>query len=200
MDFIPYCKLKDFEKNGNTSLVGNICFSHFRANIEPHVKAEVDLSIFTRWDKVYAGDLHSHSNSQLNIVYPGSPVTTSFHRNKVDTGMLILDSETTEFTWHKLHSPQLIRKTIQAGELMTATDYDHTIYEITGDIEELGSIEHSELIDKKIVKRVSECSLILDPKMSVLEELQEYLEYIVMLPQPTINEVLKEYNDNTKNT
>ena len=41
--------------------------------------------------------------------------------------------------------PQLIRKSIKAGEDMPATKYDHTIYEIEGDISELGNIQDHEL-------------------------------------------------------
>jgi DNA repair exonuclease SbcCD nuclease subunit len=199
MDFIPYNKLKQFDPSKD-EFTGNILFTHVRGEIPPHVKAEVDLQIFSRWDRVFAGDLHSHSNSQLNIVYPGSPVTTSFHRNNVDTGVIILDSNTTDYEWVKLEVPQLIRKTINAGEEMLPTEYDHTIYEVVGNIEELGNMENSDLIDKKLVKRSTECALVLDSKMSVLEELNEYLAYIVQLPESTIEDILKEFNDSSKGT
>ena len=199
MDFIPYNKLKIFEKE-SYDFTGNILFSHFRGEIPPHVKPEIDLSLFDRWDKVYAGDLHSHSNSQLNIVYPGSPVTTSFHRERVSTGVIRFDSKTTDFEWVELKLPQLIRKTIKAGEEMVRTDYDHTIYEITGDADELGSVESSDLIDKKVVKRSSECALILEPEMTVQDELHEYLSYILELPEDSIQEIMKEFNDNVKRT
>jgi DNA repair exonuclease SbcCD nuclease subunit len=196
-DIIPYNCLKQYNPQ-DIDFHGDILFTHVRGEIPPHVKAEVDLKLFERWKVVFAGDLHSHSNSQLNIIYPGSPVTTSFHRNKVDTGVLLIDSVTCEYTWHKLEVPQLIRKTIVAGEPMLAGDYDHVIYEITGDMDELGNVEDSELIDKKVVKRTTDCALILAPEMTVQQELSEYLEYILQLPEDTIEEALKEFNDSIK--
>ena len=60
-------------------------FTHVRGEIPPHVKPEVDLDRFEDFPVVFAGDLHAHNNTQRNIVYPGSPMTTSFHRNKFIT-------------------------------------------------------------------------------------------------------------------
>lgn len=197
MDFIPYNKLKSFEKEGH-KFSGNILFTHCRAEIPPHVKAEVDLTIFDRWGKVFLGDLHSHSNSQRNLIYPGSPVTTSFHRSLTDTGVIILDSESLDWEWVKLEVPQLIRKTIKAGEPMPATEYHHTIYELTGDMAELGMVEDTGLIDKKVVKKSTDCALILKPDATIQEEIVEYLRYIMELPDETVDAVLAEFNDNIK--
>ena len=191
IDFIPYNKLKepwpDFKSK--------ILVSHFRADIPPHVKAEIDLETLNKWQLVLAGDLHSYSNSQRNILYPGSPVTTSFHRNHVDTGVLLVDSETLEHEWIKLELPQLIRKTIRAGEPMPATDYDHTIYEVEGDMAELSTLENSELLDKKVVKRETDTALILDAEMSLAEEVEEYIRYILQLPEETVASVIMELNN-----
>jgi len=195
MDFIPYNKLKEFEKAPHLTH-GNICFTHVRGEIPPHVKPEMDLDLFNRWDVVLAGDLHSYENSQRNILYPGSPCTTSFHRNVVDTGIIILDSETLTHSWVKLQLPQLIRKTIQAGDDMPATDYHHTIYEIEGDMAELGALADSNLIDKKVVKRETDTALILDPKMTIQEEVREYLSYILQLSDNTVEDVLQVLNNN----
>ena len=60
-------------------------FTHVRGEIPPHVKPEVDLDRFEDFPVVFAGDLHAHSNTQRNIVYPRSPMTTSFHRTEVQT-------------------------------------------------------------------------------------------------------------------
>jgi predicted phosphodiesterase len=195
MDFIPYNKLKEFEKAPHLTH-GNICFTHVRGEIPPHVKPEMDLDLFNRWDVVLAGDLHSYENSQRNILYPGSPCTTSFHRNVVDTGVIILDSKTLTHSWVKLQLPQLIRKTIQAGDDMPATDYHHTIYEIEGDMAELGALADSSLIDKKVVKRETDTALILDPKMTIQEEVREYLSYILQLSDNTVEDVLQVLNNN----
>ena len=195
MDFIPYNKLKEFEKAPHLSH-GNVCFTHVRGEIPPHVKPEIDLALFDRWQVVLAGDLHSYDNCQRNILYPGSPVTTSFHRNVVDTGVIVFDSVTLAHEWHKLELPQLIRKTIQAGDEMLATDYHHTIYEIEGDMAELGALADSALIDKKVMKRETDTALILDPSMSLAAELQEYLLYILQLSDSNVEEILQVLHDN----
>jgi len=194
MDFIPYNKLKEFEKNP-FEICGDICFTHVRGEIPPHVKPEMDLTLFDKWKIVLAGDLHSYENCQRNIVYPGSPVTTSFHRNNVDTGVVILDSSTLEHEWCKLQLPQLIRKTVSVEDPKPATDYDHTIYQVEGDMQELGELEDSDLIDRKVIKRDTDSALILDPEMSMAEEVKEYLTYILELPETTIENVLKEFQN-----
>lgn len=193
MDFVPYNKLKDFNP---VNFTGNILFTHVRGEIPPHVKPEIDLDLLNRWDVVLAGDLHSYENSQRNILYPGSPCTTSFHRNLVDTGVIVFDTETLKHDWVKLKLPQLIRKTIQAGEEMTGTDYNHTIYEIEGDMSALGALEDNSLIDKKVVKRETETALILDPSMNLAAELKEYLLYILQLPDNTVEDILHVLHDN----
>jgi DNA repair exonuclease SbcCD nuclease subunit len=198
IDFIPYNCLKDWVQNHQEHSFSNrILCTHVRGEIPPHVKPEVDLELFNKWDVVLAGDLHSYENSQLNILYPGSPVTTSFHRNNVETGVIILDSGTLKHEWKKLELPQLIRKTIQAGETPQPTDYDLTVYEVEGDISELGTIQDSELIDKKILKKETDTTLILSQEMSLAEEVSEYAKYILQLSEDTIEEVLQELNNNS---
>jgi DNA repair exonuclease SbcCD nuclease subunit len=194
IDFIPYNRLKQY--NGTPSFNGDILVSHFRGEIPPHVKPEVDLSMFEQWKIVLAGDLHSHSNSQLNILYPGSPVTTSFHRSEVDTGVIIIDTETLQWEWVKLKVPQLIRKSINVGDPMPATEFNHTIYEVTGDLSNLHLVENSDLVDKKVTKRVDDTALILTDNMTVSEELKEYLLYILGLEDKIVDDVIKEFNDN----
>jgi len=194
MDFIPYNKLKHFEKDPYT-VQGDICFTHVRGDIPPHVKAEVDLTIFKNYKCVLAGDLHSYENSQLNILYPGSPCTTSFHRNNVDTGVIVYDTNAFTHQWRRLDLPQLIRKTVGVNDPKPQTDYDHTIYQVEGDMQELGELEDSDLIDRKIIKRESDSALILDPEMTLTEEVKEYLTYILELPQPTVDNILKEFQN-----
>ena len=195
-DIIPYNKLKDFEKNGNRLLTAPVLFTHVRGEIPPHVKPEVDLSIFDRWKTVIAGDLHSYENSQRNILYPGSPITTSFHRNRVDTGVILFDTNDHSHSWISLKLPQLLRLTVKAGEPTPATDYDHTIYEVEGDMSELSDLEDNDLIDKKLLKRESDVSLILDPSMSLSDELREYLLYILQLQEDKVENVLQVFNNN----
>lgn len=199
IDFIPYTKLKDFEKNGHP-FSGKVLCTHVRGEIPPHVKPEVDLNIFSRWDKVLAGDLHSYENSQLNILYPGSPYTTSFHRNPVDTGAILLDTDTMDHEWLKFTLPQLIKRTITAEEAQSAqpTDFDHTIYEVQGDMQELGSLEDSELIASKVIRRETDSALLLEPDMTLDQEVKEYLTYILELPELTVDKVLQEMQNHVE--
>lgn len=196
-DIIPYNRLKEYEKNPNVPNFSNkLLFTHCRAEIPPHVKPEVDLTIFDRWQTVLLGDLHSYENSQRNLLYPGSPLTTSFHRNEVDTGVIIFNTEAHTHTWQKLKLPQLIRKTVKVGEPMEPTTYHHTIYEVEGSLAELGAMADSELVDKKLLKRETDTALILDPKMSMAEELKEYLLYILQLSEDEANKVVHVFNNN----
>jgi hypothetical protein len=191
IDIIPYNKLKEFEKSG-CSLNSKILCTHVRGEIPPHVKPEIDLSLLNRWQVVLAGDLHSYENSQLNILYPGSPYTTSFHRSFVDTGAILLDCDAMDHIWIKFNLPQLIRKTVGVADPKPQTDFDHTIYQVEGDMHELGELEDSELIDRKVIKRDTDSALMLDPEMSLTEEVKEYLSYILELPDETVEAVLKE--------
>jgi len=191
MDFIPYNRLKDKWPE----FTGNICFTHVRGEIPPHVKPEIDLDLFDKWELVLAGDLHSHSNCQRNIVYPGSPLTTSFHRNEVETGVIILDSKTADWQFENLWLPQLLRKTVSNPEEMVPTDFNHTIYEIEGDVGNVANIKNSELLDKKIVKREHKSRLSLN-NLSIEEELRLYLDEVLEISN--IDEILRGANDYIK--
>jgi DNA repair exonuclease SbcCD nuclease subunit len=148
-------------------------FTHVRGEIPPHVTPEVDLERFNDFPVVYAGDLHSHSNTQRNIIYPGSPMTT-------------------------FDLPQLLRKTVSSEVEMIATDFHHTIYEIEGDVADLANIKNSELLDKKVVKRSSEATLNLKD-LSMEEELVEYLSAILNLNDDKIKSIMGVFNDYSKN-
>lgn len=191
IDFIPYNKLKEYRPD-DVDFNSDILCTHVRGDIPPHVKAEVNLDIFDRWKLVLAGDLHSYENSQRNILYPGSPITTSFHRNRVDTGVLIVDTSTLDHRWVRLDLPQLIKKTIKAGEPMPAGEVDHVVYEVEGDLAQLAGMAGSDLIDKKVVKRSDDSALILDPGMSLEQEVTEYLVYILNLNKDSIQSAIKE--------
>tara|TARA_R100001244_G_scaffold104753_3_gene77745 strand:+ start:1673 stop:2617 length:945 start_codon:yes stop_codon:yes gene_type:complete len=192
---LPYCDLHKkgaIEKcNPNKPL-----FTHVRGEIQPHVTPEVDLDRFKKFKKVFAGDLHAHSNTQRNIIYPGSPMTTSFHREVVKTGYIIIHEHTWE--WKEFDLPQLLRKTITSEEEMIATDYHHTIYEIEGDVADLATVKNSELLDKKVVKRSSESTLNLKG-MTIDQELVEYLSAILNLTDDKIKNIMAVFNDYSKN-
>lgn len=189
---VPYEFIK--KKDTWDSLKPLPVFTHIRGEIPPHVKPEIPLEWLDKFPVVFAGDLHSHSNTQRNIVYPGSPMTTSFHRDEVKTGYLLLDLDW-GWVWKPFDLPQLIRKTVSNPEDMVQTDFHHTIYELEGNIKDLSKVEHSELLDKKLVKRSSDSALILDKKMTVSEELMEYLRYIQELPELEIDSIMEVFNE-----
>tara|TARA_B100002019_G_scaffold281513_1_gene285655 strand:+ start:407 stop:1366 length:960 start_codon:yes stop_codon:yes gene_type:complete len=170
-------------------------FTHVRGEIPPHVKPEVDLDRFEDFPIVFAGDLHAHSNSQKNIVYPGSPMTTSFHRTEVKTGYILINPEDWSWIWEPFDLPQLIRKTVTDPSEMIPTDYHHTIYEIEGDMQELANVKNSDLLDKKVVKRTNEAALVINKDMTIEEELVEYLTYILELSETQIPKIVSVFND-----
>jgi DNA repair exonuclease SbcCD nuclease subunit len=195
---LPYADLhrKESIEKFNTN---HPLFTHVRGEIPPHVTPEVDLDRFEDFPVVFAGDLHSHSNCQRNIVYPGSPMTTSFHRNKVSTGYILINPNNWSWMWDAFDLPQLIRKTVTDPADMLPGDYDHIIYELEGDLGELSSVKTNDLLDKKLVKRNNEATLLLNKEMSLGEELVEYLLYILEIPEPKIPDIIGLFNDNIKN-
>jgi DNA repair exonuclease SbcCD nuclease subunit len=192
IDFIPYNKLKEYHPQ-DIDFHSDILVTHCRGEIPPHVKPEVPLELFERWKVVLAGDLHSYANSQRNILYSGSPMSTSFHRSPVDNGVIVFDTQDLTHEWVSLGLPQLLRKTIQAGDEMPATDYDHTIYEVEGDMAQLSGVENHTLLDKKVAKRSTDVALILEPDMTMAQELSEYLQYIQQLNEESLQAVLQEF-------
>lgn len=175
----------------------DICFTHVRGAIEPHVKPEVDLSVFSEYRVVFAGDLHSNENSQLNIFYPGSPLTTSFHRTRAtkSNGMYLINTEPLSYDWINLsHLPQLIRKTVTSTEEMVATDYDYTIYEVEGSIVDLMGMENMDLLDKKINNVVTKDSKLELKTLSLNAQMQLYLKEIQHLPEETISRLIRRFN------
>jgi DNA repair exonuclease SbcCD nuclease subunit len=193
IDFVPYNKLKDFDPK---SFQSSILVTHVRGEIPPHVKPEINLDQFDRWEVVLAGDLHSYDNSQRNILYPGSPITTSFHRGETSTGVIVIDTDTLEHVWVELDVPQLIRKTVNINDPKPQTPYHHTIYDVEGSIDDLAGLEDSSLVAKKVVKRTTDSALILDTEMSLSDEVREYLTYVLQVSPDTTAKVLLELQDN----
>ena len=171
-------------------------YTHVRGEIPPHVTPEVDLDRFNDFPVVFAGDLHSHSNTQRNIVYPGSPMTTSFHRDIVKTGYLLINDDST-WEWGEFTLPQLLRKTVDNENDMQPTMFHHTIYEIEGDVADLANVKNSELLDKKVVKRSSEATLTLK-NLTIEEELVEYMSAILNLTDDKVKQIMGVFNDYSK--
>ena len=192
---LPYADLH--RKHSIEDIDADYLFTHVRGEIPPHVTPEVDLERFDKFKTVFAGDLHAHENTQRNIVYPGSPMTTSFHRNEVKTGYLVIDDDW-NWTWHEFDLPQLIRKTVTSTDEMVQTEWHHTIYEVEGDVSDLSGVKNSELLDKKVIKRKTEATLILDKEMTIEEELGEYLSYILELDEDKVKKIIGVFSDNAR--
>jgi len=190
---LPYADLH--KKNSIEKIDAEHLFTHVRGEIPPHVVPEVDLTRFDKFRTVFAGDLHAHENTQRNIVYPGSPMTTSFHRNEVKTGYLLID-DNFNWTWHEFNLPQLIRKTVDDPDEMVQTEWHHTIYEIEGDVQDLAKVKNSELLDKKVVKRETEATLDLE-NLTMEEELVKYLTEILKIEKT--DNIVRVFNDYSKN-
>ena len=191
---LPYADLHRKNSIEDINVDAEVLFTHVRGEIPPHVNPEVDLTRFDRFKTVFAGDLHAHENTQRNIVYPGSPMTTSFHRNEVQTGYLIID-DSFDWTWHQFDLPQLIRKTVDNTDEMIQTDFHHTIYEVTGDMQDLAQVKNSELLDKKVVNRTVDARLDLSGDLSISDELVKYLQEILSFDDDKIKNIMGVFND-----
>lgn len=192
IDIIPYTHIKNFNPK---DFHNDILCTHVRGSIPPHVVPEIDLSLLDRWKTVLAGDLHAYENSQRNILYPGSPLSITFHRSPVKNGVIIFDTITHEHEWVELGLPQLIRKTVDKESDIIQTIYDHTIYEVTGNLLELSSIDTTSLIvDKKVVNKSTEAKLNLKD-LDLKGELYIYLEQVLNLSKKEIDDTLKVFND-----
>ena len=189
---LPYADLH--RKGSIESIDADYLFTHVRGEIPPHVMPEVELERFDKYKLVFAGDLHAHENTQRNIVYPGSPMTTSFHRNIVKTGYLIIDDKW-NWTWHEFDLPQLLRKTIEDPAGMEQTEFHHTIYEVTGDVQDLAKVKNSDLLDKKVVTRQVDARLDLSGDLSMSDELVKYLQEILSLDDEKTRQIIGVFND-----
>lgn len=174
VDLIPYNVIND-----PFTAVNPLAITHVRGEIPPHVVPEIDLDVFNDYKYVFAGDLHSYTNCQRNILYPGSPFTTSFHRkpsNKGTTGIFLVDTETHEYEWIQLDLPELLRYTVDNKNDMVKHDYHHVVYELEGELEDLADVQDSELLDKKVAKDVyTEAQLQLSEDADIVEEVKVYL-------------------------
>lgn len=198
IDFIPYNIIHSNWHSPRSA----IAITHVRGEIPPHVEPEIDLKKFSGYEKVFAGDLHSYTNSQANILYPGSPFSTSFHRSvsSGSNGYFIINTSTLEHKWVELNLPQLIRKTVSSPEEMIKTEFHHTIYELEGELEDLALVEDSELLDKKVTKNVSKPAA-LNMGGDIAEELAEFLVKVRDIKEAELPQYLTVFKEvlNAKN-
>lgn len=171
-DFLPYCDLKDFVKHPDRYPArGRILFTHVRGEIPPHVHAEIPLELLDSWQLVFAGDLHSYKNSQRNILYPGSPMSTSRSRSipRGTHGYFILD-DVEDVQWHSLDDklPHLLR--LPLGATVDDT-YHNVVYEAT--------VEHAsetvEVAGKKVEKIVKEKESVSSLGLTKASKFEDYM-------------------------
>lgn len=192
IDYIPYNIINDKWPTTDSK----VAVTHVRGEIPPHVKPEIPLERFAHYDKVFTGDLHSHANSQGNLLYPGSPYFTSFHRTDDSSGNGIFIIDTVDFSHEfvQLNLPQLIRRTVTSAEDMVATDFHHTIYELEGEMDDLAQVENSELLDKKVTTNIT-TEATLNLSGVVVEELEQYLREVKQVDENKVSNYITEYEE-----
>ena len=205
-DFVKRTKVRTIIYDGNHEATrkNKTFFDNLKRvtnELNPLVEVITETYYEDDWAILPYGDLHAHENTQRNIVYPGSPMTTSFHRNIVKTGYLIIDTNAHHFdedwswTWHEFDLPQLIRKTIEDPADMEQTDFHHTIYEVTGDVQDLAKVKNTDLLDKKVVRREVDARLDLSGDLTMSDELIKYLQEILSLDDEKVRQIIGVFND-----
>jgi hypothetical protein len=91
-----------------------------------------------------------------------------------------------------LKLPRLIRKTLKVDETMKQDTFNHTIYEVTGSIDQLAKVKNSELLDKKIALKPTENSKLDLKNLSLVEELTAYLAYSKV---SEVDEIVKDFQN-----
>lgn len=198
-DILPYNVLKAHK----WSPVNGLCFTHVRGNIGGMVESEIPLEWLSGWEMVIAGDLHNTDMSQANIIYPGSPLNTSFSRTResVAHGALIVDTVDVSAKWVSLdHLPQLIKLTITDKKDIKPTDYDHTVYELEGDLESLKGVKKDPLLSKTINVVKSKDAVIDTRGMSVTEVFVAYWKGVEKLGDETIKSLASKVEKHAPNS
>lgn len=164
----------------------DILVTHIRGEVPPHITPEYDFKKLRPWKLILLGDLHfNHKYQDYPAYYPGSPMNVSFDRDASRKyGVNIIDFKNIDnykVNFLPLDLPKLVRKTINAGEqeTMKKDDFHHVIYEVTGSVDELGTVDiKNELVDKKIAHRPTEDSALnLTEMESIADELKAWLVY-----------------------
>jgi DNA repair exonuclease SbcCD nuclease subunit len=189
VDILPYQYIKEPTNQSN------VLITHVRGEIPPHVKPEVDLDLYSKYKLVLAGDLHAHSNSQLNIVYPGSPYTTSFHRkiSKGENGAIIVDLDNLDDIKHiDMELPQLLRYTITSMKEVEQEDFDFIQWELEGDMSEVAGINDPNVRKKPKATQVS-AQLDLTGSSDLVSELDLYFDQIEQLNATDKERVINTY-------
>lgn len=200
-DIIDYAEL---HKKKWEPAKSNICLTHCRGAIDPHVKPEINLERFKEhgYDIVYSGDLHSvdccQTTPSIPLMYPGSPFNISFSREipKQTHGVFIIDTDTATHEWFELTDlPQLVRRTVDSTSKMVADGFHRVVYELVGDVVELGSVENSELLDKKINTGITKDAKLKGLDGNIENEVAAYCTDILGLPSEKTSDLISELHN-----
>ena len=162
---------------------GDVLVAHIRGEVPPHITPEYDFEKLRPWQLILLGDIHfNHRYLDYPAYYSGSPMNVTFDRDATKKyGVNVID-----FIDHQNHSvdfkvldlPKLVRKTVEVDDKLVEDTYHHTIYEVTGNLDELSKIKDSKLLDKKIAHKPNEDSKLDLKDKTIVEELSLYLEHI----------------------
>jgi len=160
-----------------------ILVTHIRGEVPPHITAEYDFEKLRSWPLILLGDIHfNHRYLDYPAYYSGSPMNVSFDRDeKKDYGVNVIDyidHQNYSVDFRILDLPKLIRRTVNVGEELKEDTYNHVIYEVTGNLDELSKVKDSKLLDKKIAFKPNEDSKLDLKDKTLVEELTIYLDHI----------------------
>ena len=179
--FFPYGEMQT--DNLPTHEQGDVLVAHIRGEVPPHITPEYDFEKLRPWQLILLGDIHfNHRYLDYPAYYSGSPMNVTFDRDASKKyGVNVID-----FIDHQNHSvdfkvldlPKLVRKTVEVDDKLVEDTFHHTIYEVTGNLDELSKIKDSKLLDKKIAHKPNEDSKLDLKDKTIVEELSLYLEHI----------------------
>ena len=180
--FFPYGEME--VDNLPKYVEGDILVTHIRGEVPPHITAEYNFEKLRQWKLILLGDLHFfHKYKDFPAYFSGSPLNVVYDRNdNREYGVNLIEFHSIDnydVNFISLDLPKLIRKTVDSKNAFNKDAYHHVIYEVTGSIDELASLENNELLDKKIAIKPSEKAKIdLGACSSIRDELKLYLEYV----------------------
>ena len=193
--FFPYGEMQT--DNLPVYVENEILVAHIRGEVPPHITPEYDFNKLRPWSLILLGDIHfNHRYLDYPAYYCGSPMNVTFDRDSTKNyGVNIIeyiDKTNYSVNFKIFDLPKLIRKTVNVTDKLKEEDYHHTIYEVTGNLDELSKVKDSKLLDKKIAYKPDEDSKLDLKDKNIIEELNIYLEYIkVRNPKQIVNEFLE---------
>ena len=193
--FFPYGEMQtdnlpEYKEN-------EILVAHIRGEVPPHITAEYDFEKLRPWPLILLGDIHfNHRYLDYPAYYCGSPLNVTFDRDETKKyGVNVIDyvdHQNYSVDFKVLNLPKLVRRTVEVNDNLEEGGYDHVIYEVTGNLDELSKVKDSKLLDKKIAYKPNEDSKLNLKDKTIVEELTLYLEHIKTgNPKAIIDEFLE---------